>query len=95
MSEWTPPARPEWVQRVIDEGQHMDIRSLVPLRAEELMETARRNTGFADFGSDDWLEGFHVFLQALEKEADLHLLGRLMTRCISRSVTGRPWGPRG
>ncbi|MBM68928.1 MAG: sulfotransferase family protein [Haliea sp.] len=80
MSEWTPPARPEWVQRVIDEGQHMDIRSLVPLRAEELMDTARRNTGFADFGSDDWLEGFHVFLQALEEEADLHLLGRLMTR---------------
>ncbi|MAA87459.1 MAG: sulfotransferase family protein [Haliea sp.] len=80
MSEWTPPARPEWVQRIIEEGQHMDIRSLVPLRAEELMDTARRNTGFADFGSDDWLEGFHVFLQALDKEADLHLLGRLMTR---------------
>ncbi|MNX51246.1 hypothetical protein D3C86_818990 [compost metagenome] len=22
-------------------------------------------------------------------------IGRLMTRCIRRSVTGRPWGPRG
>ncbi|HBX72297.1 MAG TPA: sulfotransferase [Halieaceae bacterium] len=80
MSEWTPPERPEWVTRVIDEGRHMDIRSLVPLRADELMETARRNTGFNDFGSDNWQEGFHVFLQALEDEADLHLLGRLMTR---------------
>lgn len=80
MSDWTPPQRPEWVQRVIEEGQHMDIRSLVPLGAEELMDAARRNTGFDDFGSDDWLEGFHVFLQALEEEADLHLMGRLMTR---------------
>jgi hypothetical protein len=80
MSEWTPPQRPEWVQRVIDEGQHMDIRSLVPLRAEELMDTARRNTGLDDFGSDNWLEGFQVFLQSVDDEADLHLLGRLMTR---------------
>lgn len=58
----------------------MDIRSLVPLRAGELMATARRNTGFDDFGSDEWLEGFHIFLKALDEEADLHLLGRLMTR---------------
>ncbi|MDO8862975.1 sulfotransferase [Haliea sp. E1-2-M8] len=79
-SSWTPPPRPDWVQQVIDEGRHMDIRSLVPLQAEELMATARRNTGFDDFGSDEWLEGFHVFLKALEEEADLHLLGRLMTR---------------
>lgn len=77
---WTPPPRPDWVQQVIDEGRHMDIRSLVPLRAEELMATARRNTGFDDFGSGEWLEGFHVFLKALEEEAGLHLLGRLMTR---------------
>ena len=80
MSDWTPPARPDWVQQVVDEGRHMDIRSLVPLQAGELMDTARRNTGFDDFGSDEWLEGFHIFLQALEDEADLHLLGRLMTR---------------
>ena len=77
---WTPPPRPDWVQQVIDEGRHMDIRSLVPLEAEELLATARRNTGFDDFGSDEWREGFHVFLKALEEEADLHLLGRLMTR---------------
>tara|TARA_R110002110_G_scaffold90974_1_gene236410 strand:+ start:52265 stop:53512 length:1248 start_codon:yes stop_codon:yes gene_type:complete len=79
-SSWTPPPRPTWVQQVIDEGRHMDIRSLVPLRAGELMATARRNTGFDDFGSDEWLEGFHIFLKALDEEADLHLLGRLMTR---------------
>ncbi|MEQ8800419.1 sulfotransferase family protein [Haliea sp.] len=79
-SSWTPPPRPAWVQQVIDEGRHMDIRSLVPLQAGELMATARRNTGFHDFGSDEWLEGFHIFLKALDEEANLHLLGRLMTR---------------
>lgn len=75
-----PPPRPDWVQRVIDEGRHMDIRSLVPLEAEELMATARRNTGLTDFGLGAWLEGFHTFLDSLEEEAELHLLGRLMTR---------------
>ena len=80
MSQWTPPPRPDWVQQVVDEGRHMDIRSLVPLEPAELMATARRNTGFDDFGEDSWLEGFHVFLKALDEEADLHLLGRLMTR---------------
>lgn len=77
---FTPPPRPDWVQRIIEEGTHMDIRSLVPLQAEELMATARRNTGFGDFGSGRWEEGFRTFLAALESDAELHLLGRLMTR---------------
>ena len=79
-SKWSPPERPEWVAQVIDEGRHMDIKSLVPLQADELMTTARQNTGFDDFGSDEWLEGFGVFLKALDEEADLHLQGRLMAR---------------
>ena len=80
MSQWTPPERPEWVAQIIDEGRHMDIKSLVPLEASELMDTACRNTGFDDFGSDEWLEGFQVFLKALDEEAGLHMMGRLMTR---------------
>lgn len=80
MTQWTPPARPEWVSQIIDEGTYMDIKSLVPLEASELMETARRNTGFDDFGSNEWREGFDVFLKAIDEEANLHLLGRLMTR---------------
>jgi len=80
MSNWIPPARPDWVSQVIDEGRHMDIESLVPLEESELIDTACRNTGFDDFGSDEWREGFTVFLKALNEEADLHLQGRLMTR---------------
>ncbi|MBS0323694.1 MAG: sulfotransferase, partial [Proteobacteria bacterium] len=44
VSRWTPPARPEWLARVNEEGQGMDIASLVPLVPAELMETAKRNT---------------------------------------------------
>ena len=30
---WVPPVRPEWVQKVIDEGAFMDIKVIVPLDA--------------------------------------------------------------
>ena len=80
MSNWTPPERPEWVAKVIEEGEHMDIKRVVPLNPDELMATAIEATGFSDFGADYWLEGFHVFIDALENEAELHLLGRLMAR---------------
>lgn len=58
----------------------MDIVSLVPLDPDELMETAKKNTGFSNFGSHEWLEGFEIFVHALNEEADLHLMGRLMAR---------------
>lgn len=77
---WTPPPRPEWLQHVNAEGGPMDIQSLVPLDAEELLETARRNTGFSDFGSDEWREGFDTLIKSVNEEAELHLFGRLMTR---------------
>jgi hypothetical protein len=80
VSRWTPPARPDWVQRINAEGSAMDSASLVPLDAAELMATAQRNTGFSDFGSDEWREPFEVFVKAVNTEADLHLFGRLMTR---------------
>ena len=80
VSGWTPPPRPEWVERVNAEGRYMDIESLVPLDPQELLDTARRNTGFDDFGDDRWREGFEVFVKAVNEEAQLHLVGRLMTR---------------
>ena len=79
-SDWTPPPRPEWVERVNEEGRGMDIASLVPLRAEELVATAQANTGLSDFGADPWREGFEVLVRALNEEAELNLVGRLMTR---------------
>jgi len=78
---WTPPPRPEWLRRFNEEARGMGPRSLVPLDPDELVATARRNTGFRDFGADDWREPFEVLVRALEEEAELHPFGRLMTRC--------------
>ena len=78
--DWTPPARPEWLARVNEEGRGMDITSVVPLRSRELLETAMANTGLSDFGKDDWREAFEVLVKAIDEEAELNLFGRLMTR---------------
>ncbi|HQR04904.1 MAG: sulfotransferase [Proteobacteria bacterium] len=77
---WQPPPRPEWLLRFNAEGQHSDLRSLVPLRADELIATACRTTGLSDFGDDRWREPFEVLLKSLDEEAELHYFGRLMTR---------------
>ncbi len=77
---WQPPPRPEWLARFNAEGQHTDLRSLVPLQADELIATACRATGLSDFGDERWREPFDVLLKALENEAELHYFGRLMTR---------------
>lgn len=78
--EWEPPPRPEWVQRVNEEGACMDISGIVPLDERSLLDTAMRNTGLDDFGPDDWREPFSIYVKALEEEAALNLMGRLRTR---------------
>ena len=78
--QWMPPERPEWVQRINDEGRCMNIRSVVPLDERSLIEAAVRSTGLSDFGLDEWREPFAIFLKALDDEAELNLLGRLRTR---------------
>jgi hypothetical protein len=77
---WQPPVRPEWVTRVNEEGRAIDARGVVPLDENSLIATARTNTGLSDFGSDDWIEPFRVLLRSLEDEADLNLMGRILTR---------------
>ncbi|MET0660050.1 MAG: sulfotransferase [Steroidobacteraceae bacterium] len=80
ISQWQAPPRPEWVQRVNREGSYLDLESVVPLDENSLIEHAQANTGLSDFGIDDWYEPFQVFIKALDEEADLTLMGRLMTR---------------
>ncbi len=77
---WTPPARPDWLATLNQEGRGMDIASLVPLRARELLDTAMANTGLSDFGKDEWREPFEILVKAINEEAELNLFGRLMTR---------------
>ncbi|MDT7788269.1 MAG: hypothetical protein QOF58_6688, partial [Pseudonocardiales bacterium] len=79
--EWKPPERPEWVQRVNEEGDYMDIRAIVPLDEQSLLHAAMQSTGLSDFGADDfWMEPFRIFIKALEEEAALNLMGRIRTR---------------
>jgi hypothetical protein len=77
---WTPPPRPEWLAAFLRETRSWEARTVAPLDPQELIETAQRNTGLTDFGPDDWREPFEILLRAIEKEAELHLFGRLWTR---------------
>ena len=77
---WTPHPRPEWVARVNEEGRILGARSLVPLDAGSLLAQAAANTGLDDFGDDGWQEPFEILLDAIEREANLNLIGRLFTR---------------
>ena len=80
IKQWTPPARPDWVKQVNQEGSYLDIKGIVPLDEESLISQAKANTGLADFGSDDWREPFRVFLKSLNEESELNLMGRILTR---------------
>ena len=80
LAAWRPPDRPEWVQRINDEGRWMDIKSLVPLDPESLLSTAQRNTRLSDFGDESWREPFMIIARALDEEANLNLMGRMMCR---------------
>ena len=77
---WQPPQRPEWVQRINDEGRCMDLRGVVPLDADSLLRAAVANTGLDDFGAGDWREPFETYVKALDEEACLTLLGRIRLR---------------
>ncbi|HEY1973044.1 MAG TPA: sulfotransferase [Pseudonocardia sp.] len=79
-ARWKPPARPEWVQRVNEEGAWMNLRGVVPLDAESLLRSAVETTGLDDFGVDDWREPFEIMVRSMDEEADLNLVGRLRTR---------------
>jgi hypothetical protein len=77
---WTPHPRPEWVSRVNQEGRILGARGLVPLDEASLLAQAVANTGLEDFDEDGWREPFRVLLDAIEREANLNLVGRLFTR---------------
>ena len=77
---WTPPPRPDWVRKLNEEGDCMDIKGVVPLDEASLLDCAMRNTGLSDFGADDWREPFRIYIKALDEEADLNLMGRIRAR---------------
>lgn len=77
---WQPHVRPEWVQKVNAAGTGLDLHGVVPLDPESLLRTAIANTSLDYFGDDEWREPFERFCKALDEEADLNLMGRILTR---------------
>ena len=77
---WNPPPRPEWLRRVNEEGDCMDIRGVVPLDPVSLIDAAVRSTGLSDFGTEDWREPFEVLCKSFDEEAGLNLFGRIKVR---------------
>ncbi len=80
LNAWQPPARPEWVARMNEEGTYFDLDGVVPLDENSLMDAARARTGLSDFGGGDWYESFRIFVKGIREEANLTLMGRLMAR---------------
>ncbi len=77
---WQAPEPPEWLAALNAEGEHFDLPAVVPLDEASLLAHACQTTRLSDFGGDTWLEPFRVLIRALEEEAGLTLMGRLMAR---------------
>lgn len=77
---WTPPPHPQWLEAMNLEGSYFDLPAVVPLDETSLVQHACSSTGLSDFGDDLWREPFGVLVKALQEEAQLTLMGRLMAR---------------
>lgn len=88
---WTPPARPRWAKRLIAHGRSAGgAESLVSLETDDLYRVAIESTELHDFGGDEWIDHFDTFMDALDEESELHLVGRLLVRTdIIRSLVNR------
>ena len=88
---WEPKPRPQWVAELNAFGRQLGSpAALVALDESSVLDAARAATGLDDLGEGAWIDGLRVFLRALEEEADLHLLGRIMARDeIVRALVNR------
>ena len=89
---WQPQPRPVWVESLnaLGEGLGDSGRSLVPLDTEELLRRSAALTGLDDYGDSWFREPLQVFVDALEEEAELTLLGRILARSeIERILQNR------
>ena len=75
-SAWRPGPRPLWVQAL----HTIADPAWIPLDADALLAEASARTGLSDFGDGAFLEPFRIFVRALQEEARLHALGRLIAR---------------
>ena len=73
---WQPGPRPAWVRAL----NRLGDPGAISFDPEAILDEARARTGLSDFGGDSWREGFEIFLAALEEEAQLNFIGRVLAR---------------
>ncbi|MDH3818658.1 MAG: sulfotransferase, partial [Myxococcales bacterium] len=77
-----PPYRPFGIKALNSVGA--GLRRLgwtaPSLNEQDLLDTAVRRAGSSDFGGGGFREGMAVFLDSVEREADLSTLGRISCR---------------
>ena len=88
---WKPPVRPDWV-RAINDGTILPIaaEARLPLERDGLLAEALARAGYAQdgvaafghpqFPAEEMIEALDRALAAIEGEAELHAMGRFMTR---------------
>ncbi len=89
---WHPDPQPGWVGAVNALGANLgdDGRSVVSLAEGVVLEAAAKATGLDDYGDGWFREPLRILLRALEDEARLTLLGRLLARAeIQRILQNR------
>ena len=75
------PTRPDWVRRINAMGAGVGgAGAMVQLDADELLRAACDATGLDDFGDPRWEEPYRRLVAALDTEARLHVVGRLLSR---------------
>ncbi|MBP9714275.1 MAG: sulfotransferase, partial [Sterolibacterium sp.] len=75
------PYRPKFITAFNAIGRVLEPFGLrASLDAENLIAAARKKTGLTDFGDDSFRDGLTVLTRALDTEAQLHPLGRLIMR---------------
>ena len=79
---WRPPERGPWVEKLATFGRGLgdDGKSLVSLRADDLLAASRSATGLHEAGDDWFREPLQRLCAALDEEAELHLAGRVRAR---------------
>jgi hypothetical protein len=61
-----------------------------PVRAVDLIETAKRRCGLDDFGGGDFFEGLSRLLDCCQRESQLNLIGRIVLRAdLIRTLCSR------
>ncbi|NRA09937.1 MAG: sulfotransferase [Myxococcales bacterium] len=98
---WQAPERPQWVAAINAGGvAPISEEAQLPLARDALLGTARARLGLPDAGIEDFchpaldgdsfLEPLDLVLGALEREAELNVMGRWLTRrFLLRVLEGR------